>query len=1040
MPGFNLSNFSVRHPVLMVFLIITLSLAGALSYLRLGRAEDPDFTIKVAIVSAAWPGATASEMRDLVAEPIEKKLQEIENLDRVETYTTAGFMASSVVFRDETNPHDVPDLFYQVRKKLDDLRPNLPRDILGPQVNDEYGDVYSVLYMLTADGLDLGELKDIAEDMRQKFLRVAEVKKVDLIGQQPERIFVEFSHVKLATLRIAPREIFNSLARQNAITPSGTFESGMSAIPVRVTGALDGVAAIEAVPVAAGDRIFRLGDIADVQRGFADPPSNLLRQDGKPAIGIGISMLDNANIIALGEALDARLDEIHRDLPVGITIDQIADQPEVVEHSIGEFVKAFAEALGIVLLVSFLSLGIRTGVIVALSVPLTLAIVFLVMAVMGIDLNRITLGALIIALGLLVDDAIIAIEMMMVKMEQGWDRMRAAAAAWEITAFPMLTGTLVTAAGFIPVGFARSAVAEYSGGIFWVVAISLLVSWLVAVMFTPYLGVKLLPEVNHKDGVRVAYQSKVYRAFRASLEMILLHREKVVGATAALFLVAVAGFANVQQQFFPLSERTELFLQLELPQGSSIAATTKMVKGAEALIEDDPDVIHATSYVGQGSVRFWIGLNPVLPNPAFAEIVILSEDTDARERIKERLESAVANGSLSGARVRVTRFNFGPPVGHPVQFRVIGDDPAEVRRIAEEVRTVMARNPNTLDPHLQWNELAPSLRLIVDQDRARVLGLATQDISQSLQTLVSGLTITEMREDNDLVQVVARAVPGERLDAGNIGNLTIVSRNGVPVPLSQVARIEPSFEEPILWRRNRKLMIAVRADIVDGVQAPQVTNEISQRLAPIQDGLPTGYRIETGGAIEESEKGNGSIYAMFPVMLVATLTILMVQLQSFGRLAIVLITAPLGIIGSSLALNVSGAPFGFVALLGQIALAGMIMRNSVILVDQIESEVTAGLDRRTAIVEATVHRARPVLLTAFAAILAMIPLSRSVFWGPMAMVIMGGLLVATLLTLVFLPALYALWYRVPSQAPIPSEKPAGETGALLSKTPLLAAE
>jgi multidrug efflux pump subunit AcrB len=1035
MGGLNLSRFAVRHPTLMLFFILMLAAAGVLSYQRLGRAEDPNFTIKVAIVSASWPGATAAEMLDQVADPIEKKLQELAYFDRVETYTTAGFMAATVVFRDDTPPAEVPDLFYQTRKKLDDLRPSLPQGVLGPQVNDEYGDVYAVVYMLTADGLDLGQLKDAAEEMRQRLLRVPEVNKVDLIGTQAERIYVEFSHVKLATLGVEPRAIFDSLARQNAMTPAGSFETDAAAIAVRVTGALDGVAAVEAVPVAAGDRVFRLGDIATVRRGFVDPPRGLVRQDGRAAIGIGVSMARNGNIIALGQALEAAMEEIRAGLPVGITVDQIADQPHVVEHSIKEFVKSFGEALGIVLLVSFISLGLRTGVIVALSVPLVLAIVFLVMAVMGIDLNRITLGALIIALGLLVDDAIIAIEMMVVKMEQGWDRVRAAGAAWDITAFPMLTGTLVTAAGFIPVGFAASAVAEYAGGIFWVVAIALVVSWFVAVIFTPYLGVRLLPNLHR--AAHDPYQTRLYRALRATIDACLRHRLKVVTLTAVLFVAAIAGFGNVQQQFFPLSERPELFLQLRLPEGSSITATTRMVEEAEALLEGDPDVIHATSYVGQGSVRFWLGLNPQLPNPAFAETVILSADTEARERIKARLEQAVADGALSGARVRVDRFNFGPPVGHPVQFRVIGADPAEIRRIAGQVQDAMASNPNVRDPHLQWSEMAPTLKLVVDQDRARALGLAPQDIAETLQTLLTGLTVTEMRDGNDLVSVVARAVPEERLDAGRLADLTVATRGGVPVPLSQVARIEPTFEEPILWRRNRELMIAVRADVVDGVQAPEATAQILPALEPIKAALPAGYRIETGGAIEESEKGNGSIFAMFPIMLVATLTILMLQLQSFARLAIVLITAPLGIIGASLALNVFGAPFGFVALLGQIALAGMIMRNSVILVDQIESDVSAGVDRRSAIIEATVRRARPVLLTALAAILAMVPLSRSVFWGPMAMVIMGGLLVATLLTLFFLPALYALWYRVPRRlAPAADEvAPWAEPEA-----PLLAAE
>ena len=1017
MGRFNLSRFAVGHPTLILFFILMLAAAGAMSYLRLGRAEDPDFTIKVAIVSAQWPGATAAEMRDQVADPIEKKLQELPFFDRVETYTTPGFMATTVTFRDDTPPDRVPDLFYQTRKKLDDLRPSLPQGVLGPQVNDEYGDVYSVLYMLTADGLGLDRLKDFGEDIRQQLLGVPGVNKVDLIGTQGQRIFVEFSHVKLATLGITPQAIFDSLARQNAVTPAGAFETGATSIPLRITGALDGVAAIEAVPVAVGDRVFRLGDIATVTRGFADPPSSLVREDGRPSIGVGVSMAKNGNIIALGQALDAKMASIKANLPVGLTVDKIADQPVVVEHSIHEFVKSFAEALGIVLLVSFLSLGLRTGMVVALSVPLVLAIVFFVMSLMGMDLNRITLGALIIALGLLVDDAIIAIEMMVVKTEAGWDRMRAAGAAWDITAFPMLTGTLVTAAGFIPVGFAASAVAEYAGGIFWVVAIALIVSWFVAVIFTPYLGVMLLPRKTRP--AHDPYGSRTYRWLRGAIDACLRHRLKVVGATAAIFVAAILAFGNVQQQFFPISERPELFLQIKLPEGSSITATTKAVEEAEALLEDDPDILHETAYVGQGSVRFWLGLNPQLPNPSFAEIVILSRDTEARERIKARLEQAVADGALSMARVRVDRFNFGPPVGPPVQFRVLGKDPQQVRRIAGEVRDAMAQNPDVRDPHLQWNEMAPSIRLVVDQDRARALGLAPQDIAETLQTLVSGLPVTEMRDGTDLVQVVARAVPGERLDVAGLGDLTVASRDGVAVSLSQVARIEPVSEEPILWRRNRELLISVRADIRDGVQAPDVTSAILPALAPIKAALPAGYRIETGGAIEESEKGNSSIFKMFPIMLVVTLTLLMIQLQSFVRVGIVLLTAPLGIIGASLALNLFGAPFGFVALLGLIALMGMIMRNSVILVDQIEADVAAGLPRHRAIVEATVRRARPVVLTALAAILAMIPLSRSVFWGPMAMVIMGGLMVATLLTLFFLPALYALCYRVPRREEVP---------------------
>jgi multidrug efflux pump subunit AcrB len=667
-----------------------------------------------------------------------------------------------------------------------------------------------------------------------------------------------------------------------------------------------------------------------------------------------------------------------------------------------------------VLFVSFLALGWRTGIVVALSVPLVLAIVFIVMNAMGMDLHRITLGALIIALGLLVDDAIIAVEMMVVKMEQGWDRVKAASFAWESTAFPMLTGTLVTAVGFLPIGFANSSVGEYAGGIFWVVAIALVASWFVAVIFTPYIGVKLLPNFakgKHNHDPHAIYETRMYRGLRSVIEWCVKRRGTVVLATIGVFIASIVGFTHVQQQFFPLSERPELFLQLRLPEGTAFNVTKESVKKAEALLKDDKDIVTYTTYVGQGSPRFWLGLNPQLPNESFSETVIVSKDVAARERIKARLEKAVADGALSEARVRVDRFNFGPPVGFPVQFRVIGPDTKTVRDIAYKVREVMRTEKRAMDPHLDWNEQTPYLKLAVDQDRARALGLTPQDISQSLAMLISGVQVTTLRDGIEKVGVVARAVPSERLDLGRVGDLTIYSRNGVAVPLSQIAKIEYAHEEPILWRRNRDMAITVRADIVDGVQAPDVTNAIWPKLKDIRDSLQPAYRIEIGGAIEESEKGNASINKLFPLMIIAMLTLLMIQLQSFSRLILVFLTAPLGIVGASLGLNVASSPFGFVALLGLIALAGMIMRNSVILVDQIETDVEHGMTRREAIVEATVRRARPVVLTALAAILAMIPLSRSAFWGPMAITIMGGLFVATFLTLLFLPGLYALWFR-----------------------------
>lgn len=1025
MKRFNLSGWAVSHPTLILFLMIALGVAGFFSYQRLGRAEDPFFTVKVVNVSAIWPGATAQEMQTQVADPIEKKLQELPYFEKVQTYSKPAFTAMQVTFKDSTPPAQVPYLFYLLRKKLADVQGQLPAGLLGPNVNDEFSDVDSILYMMTGEGADYAQLKKAAEGMRQRLLKVTGVTKVNLYGTQDERIFVEFSHAKLATLGITPQALFDSLAKQNNVTPAGTVETSSQRVPLRVTGALDGVKAVAETPVESNGRVFRLGDIATVTHGFVDPPTFTARQEGKPALGIGVVTAKGANILELGKEVEKATNDFMKAVPQGINVEQIADQPKVVERAVGEFVHSFIEALAIVLFVSFVALGWRTGIVVAMSVPLVLAIVFIVMNAMSIDLHRITLGALIIALGLLVDDAIIAVEMMVVKMEQGWDRVRAASFAWESTAFPMLTGTLVTAAGFLPIGFANSAVGEYAGGIFWIVAIALVASWFVAVIFTPYIGVKLLPniKVHHNHDPHAVYETRVYRILRSMVQWCVDHRVKVVVATVGVFALSIVGFGHVQQQFFPLSERPELFLQLRLPEGTAFNVTEQSVKKAEALLKGDKDIATFTSYVGQGSPRFWLGLNPQLPNEAFAEIVIVSKDVEARERIKARLEKAVADGDLTEARVRIDRFNFGPPVGFPVQFRVIGPDANKVRDIAYQVRDVMRQNPNAREPQLDWNEQSPYLKLVVDQDRARALGLTPQDVSQALAMLISGAPVTTIRDGIEKVGVVARAVPSERLDLGRVGDLTVTSRNGVAVPLQQIAKIEYAHEEPILWRRNRDMAITVRTDVADGVQAPDVTNQIWPKLQQIRDQLEPAYRIEPGGAFEESAKGNASIAVLFPLMALVMLTLLMIQLQSFSRLILVFLTAPLGIIGASLGLNIANQPFGFVALLGLIALAGMIMRNAVILVDQIESDVAQGLTRGEAIVEATVRRARPVILTALAAILAMIPLSRSAFWGPMAITIMGGLFVATFLTLLYLPGLYALWFRKSLEESGQSEQP-----------------
>ncbi len=705
MKRFNLSAWAVSHPALVLFLMIVLGVAGLFSYQKLGRAEDPFFTVKVVNVSVMWPGATAKEMQAQVADPIEKKLQELPYFEKVQTYSKPGFSAMQVTFRDSTPPKDVPYLFYLLRKKLVDVQGDLPQGILGPVVNDEFSDVDSILYMMTGDGADYKQLKTVAEAFRQRLLKVNGVTKVDMYGTQDERIYVEFSHAKLATLGITPQALFDSLAKQNNVVPAGTVETSSQRVPLRVTGALDGAKAVAETPVESNGRVFRLGDIATVTHGYVDPPSFVVRQEGKPAIGIGVVTAKGANILELGKEVSAATADFMKAVPQGINVDQIADQPKVVEHAVGEFVHSFIEALAIVLFVSFLALGWRTGIVVAASVPLVLAIVFIVMESMSLDLHRITLGALIIALGLMVDDAIIAVEMMVVKMEQGWDRVKAASFAWESTAFPMLTGTLVTAAGFLPIGFANSAVGEYAGGIFWIVAISLVASWFVAVIFTPYIGVKLLPEIkhHHNHDPHAIYETRMYRALRAVIQWCVNHRITTVAATVGVFVASIVAFGHVQQQFFPLSERPELFLQLRLPEGTAFNVTEKAVKEAETLLKGDKDIETYTAYVGQGSPRFWLGLNPQLPNEAFAEIVIVAKGVEARERIKARIENAAAGGMLSEARVRVDRFNFGPPVGFPVQFRVIGPDTNKVREIAYQVRDVMKQNPNVKDAQLDWN-------------------------------------------------------------------------------------------------------------------------------------------------------------------------------------------------------------------------------------------------------------------------------------------------------------------------------------------------
>lgn len=1022
MRNVNLSLWSVTNPAVTLFAIIVALLAGTLAYVSLGRAEDPTFTIKTMVVQAVWPGATAEEMQNLVAEQIEKRIQELPELDYVRTFSRPGAVVLQIQLKDSVR--EAAPVWYQIRKKVGDIRPSLPQGLIGPFFNDEFGDVFSAIYMVTGEGLGRAELKTYAERLRTRLLEVEDAAKVALIGEVEERIFVEISHHRLATLGISPQVIFDAIGRQNAMTPAGAFQTNADEVQVRVTGDLGNLAALRDLPIAAGDTVLRLGDIATIRRGYEDPAAYLAFFNATPAVGVGVAMAEGANVVHLGELLAAEVTAFQADLPLGVEVTQASDQADIVEHAFDEFIHTFIEALVIVLVVSFVTLGLRTGIVVALSVPIVLAVVFVIMQAMGLNFDRITLGALIIALGLLVDDAIIAVEMMVVKIEQGYDRIAAASAAWSSTAFPMLTGTLVTAVGFLPVGLAQSTSGEYAGNIFWVVGIALIVSWFVAVIVTPYLGMKLLP-LPKPGAHHASYDSRLYRLLRAGVNASLRARWVVIGLTLAALVATGVGMGFVQQQFFPTSARAELFIETRMPEGSSIEATAKAALTAEALVAGDPDVRFSSTYVGAGSPRFFFALNPALPNPSFAMTVIMAKDAAARDRLRTKIEAAVAAGAVPQARIRVDQIVFGPPVGFPVQFRVIGPDPAEVRRIAADVRAVMVDNPNTVEPQFDWNEQAKTVSVRLDQDRIRALGLNTSDVSNTLQTLLSGVKVTEYREGTELIDVIVRAPAEERADPSSIGDLTVLLPGGGAVPLTQLAEITFGFEEPILWRRNRDMLLTVRADIVPGVQAPTVTAEIVPLLQPLIDALPAGYRIETGGAVEESNKANAALFQIFPLMFLAMLSLLMLQLKSFSKLFLVFLTAPLGAIGAVGALLLFNAPFGFVALLGVIALAGMIMRNTVILVDQIDHDLAAGSPPWEAIVESTVRRARPVVLTALAAILAMIPLARSVFWGPMALSIMGGLIVATVLMLFFLPALYAAWFRVrrtiPAQTAVPEE-------------------
>jgi multidrug efflux pump subunit AcrB len=1020
--GFNLSALAVRERAITLFFIIAISLAGIVAFLNLGRAEDPDFTIKVMTVVTAWPGATAQEMQDQVAEPLEKRLQELRWYDRSETFTRPGLAFTTLTLRDDAPPAEIEAEFYQARKKIADEAPRLPRGVVGPFVNDEYGDVTFALYALKARGEPHRALAREAETLRQRLLHVPGVNKINVIGERPERIFVEFSHDRLATLGIAPRAIFAALAQQNLITPAGSIEANGPQVLVRLDGAFDDLATIRELPIEANGRTLRLADIAEVRRGYEDPATFLIRNQGEPALLLGVVMREGWNGLDLGKSLQAEVAAISAELPLGMSFTAVTDQAVNITQAVDQFMETFLEALAIVMVVCLLALGWRVGIVVAAAVPLTLAIVLVIMWATGRVLDRITLGSLIIALGLLVDDAIIAIEMMVVKMEEGFDRIRASAYAWSHTAAPMLTGTLVTVIGLMPVGFARSTAGEYAGNIFWVVGFALLASWVVAVVFTPYLGVKLLPAIKPVEGGHEAiYRTPRYEKVRALIRWAVERNRVVTIATLAALLVAGAGMALVKQQFFPASDRPEVLVEVQLPKGTAIERTSEAAAEVEAWLRKQPEAKMVTAYVGRGAPRFFMSLSPELPDPSFAKIVVLTPSEEARDALKERLRKQAAEGLAPGARVRATQLVFGPYSPYPVAFRVSGPDVGQVRAIAEKVRTVMAGDPMMRTVNTDWGERVPTVHLVLDQARLRAMGLTSGDVGEQLQFLLSGVTVSQVREDIRTVDVVARSAGPARLDPARIGDFTLTGVNGERVPVSQVGEIEVRMEDPILLRRDRVTTMTVRGDIADGLQPPDVSNAMFEKLQPVIDGLPPGYRIVMGGSIEEAGKANAALAPIFPIMVLLMMIVIILQVRQFSAMAIVLLTAPLGLIGVVPTLLLTGQPFGFNAILGLIALAGILMRNTLILIGQIQDNRDKGLPPFDAVIEATVQRSRPVMLTALAAVLAFVPLTTSVFWGAMAFTLIGGTLVGSVLTLVFLPALYALWYGIdPERDPAPA--------------------
>ena len=1032
---FNLSEWALNHQPLTRYLMVVLLVLGFAAYFQLGQDEDPPFNFRAMVVRAYWPGATAQQMAEQVADKLEKTLQEVPYADIIRSYSKPGETLIIFQVADSSPGKELQQIWYTVRKKIGDMRGTLPSGVVGPYFNDEFGDVYGVIYALQGEGFSSAELKDEADRIRQELLGVKNVAKVELFGAQDEKIYIEVSRRRLATLGLDMNQVLEQLGQQNAVAPAGVVQTPQDAVGVRVAGAFHSVDELRAMPIRAANGVqLRLGDVAEVRRDYVDPPQTKVLHNGRDTIALGVSMAKGGDIIALGKALKAELASIERSLPAGMQLVQVQDQPATVATSVNEFVKALIEAVVVVLLVSFLSLGLhrnphgsgwrrytldaRPGLVVFITIPLVLAMTFLVMQYWGIGLHKISLGSLIIALGLLVDDAIIAVEMMVRKLEEGHSIMRAATFTWDLTAMPMLTGTLITAAGFLPIGFAKSTVGEYTFAIFAVTATALVLSWIVSVYFVPYLGVKLLKVKPHTGPVAEVFDGPFYIRFRRIVDWCVEHRWLTIGITLLTFVLGLAGMSQVQQQFFPDSNRPEIMVDIWLPEGTSFAANEEVTRRVEARFQQVEGVQHVTTWVGSGLPRFFLPLDQIFPQTNVSQFLLMTEDLKERDRLVNELPVLMAK-EFPEVRGRVKLLASGPPVAYPVQFRVVGPDPTLLRERADQVKQVMRSSPNTRGVNDNWNESVKVVRLEVDQTKARALGVSSASIAQTARIALSGNTVGQYRDGDKLIDIVLRQPLAERDAVSELANAYLPTASGKPVPLTQIARPVFSWEPGVMWRENREYAITVQGDIVAGLQGATVTNELLPAVRALEaewasQGGPA-YRVDVAGTVAESSKGSSSIAAGMPMMLFIIFTLLMLQLHSFSRAMLVFLTGPLGMAGVAMALLLLNRPFGFVALLGVIALMGMIMRNSVILIDQIEQDREQGVPAWDAIVEAAVRRLRPIVLTAAAAVLAMIPLSRSVFWGPMAVAIMGGLIVATVLTLLALPAMYAAWFRVRRQ-------------------------